>query len=786
MAFLPTDISGLAAWWDANDAATVTGATPVTQWNDKSGNGRHLTHATLGPNHVPASGVMRFDGPAASTTAGDTLDMPAMTVRTVIFFTKALNPQSASNRYHAILGHSTNGDTLYIDLPAGTPASYGVRPKNGLNKVAINGNAWIAQSVANETVPVPFTLSGDIVLAEYASARTGLTWLGAAGSTRNFRPNLDLAEVLIYDRVLTGEEKQQAEGYLAHKWARADLLPVDHPYKATPPGGVITLDVASAGHAHLVGQASLYVSGTLAADNGTHTHGATSPGLVPGNAIAIADIADQRIFQRIGNAAAVAISGAYAGTIPDMVQARVLHGATVIKDWTTLNGAMIGSGSWSGVLTDVPEGGMYRIEVRGQTSDGTVLANAAGTTEWGVGDIYGLIGSSSAERWFTIGTGYVPHDLLKTYDGSWKAAASMGAAAVTFGNQAIADSGVPVAIMDYGVGGTRLSQWVSTANTSYAAFAAALAAVGPVRAVFVVVGMNDARAGVIPSQAAHEANWRTLIGHIRADAGDPALPILIWGAQRCLQAGMDDQQFGWMRGAERTVGQDANVRLAVTTVDLPLITDNLHLTEAAMVTAAQRMARTVGAMFHGTGIDWRAPEVTAVARVDDTTSDITITHHGGTDFAPVSGITGFEISNDAFVTLLSIGAAVRQSANVIRMTHASTAGLPAQLRYQYGAAPDVTGAVNDNAGLPLPLAPVEGGLEVFSGSYLATADCVHGLNGALPVLIHSPPVFAITPADALHEFGDVPSTLFAALALSSRHREVRIRADPRGLAVRAD
>ena len=786
MTFLPTDISGLAAWWDANDAATVTGSTPATQWNDKSGNGRHLTHATMGPDHIPASGVMRFDGTAASTTTGDTLDVPAMTVRTVIFFAKALNPQSASNRYHAILGHSANSDTLFLDLPAGTPASYGVRPKNGLNKVAINGNGWVAQTIANETVLVPFTLSGDIVLAEYAGARTGLNWLGAAGSTRNFRPNLDLAELLIYDRVLTGAEKQQVEAYLAHKWARTDLLPGDHPYKATAPGGATVLEAASTSHAHLAGQASLYAAGTLATDSAVHAHGATSPGLTPGNMIAMDEIADQRIFQRIGNAAAVAIGGAYAGTIPGNVQARVLRGATVIKDWTDLNGPVIGGGSWTGTLIDVPEGGMYRIEVRSRTSDGTVLASAAGTAEWGVGDIYGLIGASSAERWFTIGTGYAPHALLKTYDGSWKVAATMGAAAVTFGNQAIADSGVPVAIMDYGVGGTRLSQWISTTNASYAAFAAALAAVGPIKAAFIVVGMNDARAGVIASQAAHEANWRTLIGHIRADAGDPSLPVLIWGAQRCLQAGMDDQQFGWMRSAERAVGQDANVVLAVTTVDLPLISDNLHLTEAGMVTAAQRLARTVGALFHGTGVDWRAPEVAAVVRVDDTTSDVTITHRGGTDFSPASGITGFEISSDNFASLLSIGGAVRQSADVIRLTHASTAGQPSLLRYQYGAAPNVSGAVNDNASLPLPLAPLGDGLELFSGAYLAAADCLNGLNDMQPVLIHSPPVFAIMPADALHGFGDAPSTLSTLLALASRHREVRIRDDLRRLVVNAD
>src|SRR3546814_19656909 len=83
MAFFPTSLSGLAAWYDASDSATVTGADPVTQWADKSGNARHLSHATLGPQHDAVQNVMQLRGGAWSGTSADTLDMPARTVRSV-------------------------------------------------------------------------------------------------------------------------------------------------------------------------------------------------------------------------------------------------------------------------------------------------------------------------------------------------------------------------------------------------------------------------------------------------------------------------------------------------------------------------------------------------------------------------------------------------------------------------------------------------------------------------------------------------------------------------------
>src|SRR3546814_8239568 len=100
MAFFPTSLSGLAAWYDASDSATVTGADPVTQWADKSGNARHLSHATLGPQHDAVQNVMQLRGGAWSGTSADTLDMPAMTVRSVFVFLKAITPQTARSEEH--------------------------------------------------------------------------------------------------------------------------------------------------------------------------------------------------------------------------------------------------------------------------------------------------------------------------------------------------------------------------------------------------------------------------------------------------------------------------------------------------------------------------------------------------------------------------------------------------------------------------------------------------------------------------------------------------------------
>ncbi|NDF22764.1 MAG: hypothetical protein EB152_05520, partial [Euryarchaeota archaeon] len=45
----------------------------------------------------------------------------------------------------------------------------------------------------------------------------------------------DIAEILIFDRILTFQEQKQVEGYLAHKWGGTDSLTNSHPYKEQAP-----------------------------------------------------------------------------------------------------------------------------------------------------------------------------------------------------------------------------------------------------------------------------------------------------------------------------------------------------------------------------------------------------------------------------------------------------------------------------------------------------------------------------------------------------------------------
>lgn len=67
--FSPADLTGLTAWYDASDAGSITeSGGAVSQWNDLSGNGYHLTQST-GANK-PTTGTNTINGLNVLTSAG--------------------------------------------------------------------------------------------------------------------------------------------------------------------------------------------------------------------------------------------------------------------------------------------------------------------------------------------------------------------------------------------------------------------------------------------------------------------------------------------------------------------------------------------------------------------------------------------------------------------------------------------------------------------------------------------------------------------------------------------
>jgi hypothetical protein len=216
-AFSPSDISNLAIWLDAADASTLTldGSNNVEQWNDKSGNGRHVeqSNATLRPARTLSSinglTALTFDGtddrligtfasiaqPAtffivsriANVTGAKILfDSRQTTAHSLFSNAAALSIISAAS---SISGGTVAAATAFMSSGQFNGASSVLR----LNRSQVaTGNAGVG------------SLTDGISLG---ISRTG-------GSPLNG----SIAELVYYSKLLSAGEITSVEDYLAAKW----------------------------------------------------------------------------------------------------------------------------------------------------------------------------------------------------------------------------------------------------------------------------------------------------------------------------------------------------------------------------------------------------------------------------------------------------------------------------------------------------------------------------------------------------------------------------------------
>jgi len=438
---------------------------------------------------------------------------------------------------------------------------------------------------------------------------------------------------------------------------------------------------------------------------------AAPPEQVPPS-IVLNDIQSGRIFQRRGASCDVFISGSFRGK-PNTIEAQVLRHDTnrVVVPWTVVD-ATPSNGIFMGVLRGVPQGGWYRLAVRFQ--DRPKIAHR-GQSPWGVGLLTACIGQSNMKEWFFSGGGLKPHDLLSVHrNGQWVSTAGLGNGAVAFGNRLVNQLGIPIGLLDYAVNGSGLRReadwgtgyWADRSETGiYRRFIQGItAAGGAVEYLMWMQGEADAaRKRITGYQYGHTLK-SFILQQVRKDVVNGSrknsLPFLIVGMVK--RPIGDDQAHQAIRDAlVAATDSIPDCYLAATTLDLQNL-GRQHLSPEAYTELGVRVAQTVLYLL-GKADYHRGPTIDEIKRPGNTIIDIGLQHHGGNDFAPLFGITGFEVLQGS--KSLSIAQAQRIDPRTIRIRLNQSVDGPLIVRYLYGAMPDSTGAVKDNSTLRLPLEP---------------------------------------------------------------------------------
>lgn len=460
--------------------------------------------------------------------------------------------------------------------------------------------------------------------------------------------------------------------------------------------------------------------GNVALTNNGTTLGASRPRILwPGwersvvasgavaNGITITTPAAGRIHQRSGTTGTITVTGTYTGS-PTSIEARLVEDGTSTLlstfDWSTKVASPAG-GTYSFSFTSVPEGSgkrFYNVQVR--------FGNDAGTTatsgKVGVGALVGVVGQSNAYLLFRDrATATTPDAAVRVYGniGSWAApdTAEM-AGAIGLGNTLATLLDVPVGVLDYAYNASVLyTQWLPVSGTVNRIFTDGVAGLDDkLEAVVWIQGEGDAAAG--RSQAQYYADLGTLFADWRTTSfGQASLPIVVATLARRTVAGYTDAQSQAITDAQIQKCADANI-YRVDRKDLALDGDGIHHTAAAFETLGARCAQAV-AYAIGEVSYYRGPSIASVTEVTPggAVFDVNLTHRGGTDFTPPTGVTGLRFLVAG--TPATINSAVQQDDDTIRVTLSASPGSMPVVQNLYGAAPTITGVVLDNSALALPL-----------------------------------------------------------------------------------
>jgi hypothetical protein len=244
----PSDLTTVVGWYDASDSETITqSAGAVSVWEDKSSQAAHLGQntPTLQPRTDAAAinglPVVKFDGSNDTMVSSSNPYAPTISDAMVIAVHRVdgtqqgtlFNISGTSNNTGRWQAHAPYGSTFYFDAGAASggarmSAPYGVATGDSVLLCVYSSSTQNIQQVHKNGA----FFKGDSTGQDTSTA--GNITVGSGVATQY--QNTSIGEILMLRGVVSPEERQSLEGYLAHKWGLAGDLPAEHPHKSSPPG----------------------------------------------------------------------------------------------------------------------------------------------------------------------------------------------------------------------------------------------------------------------------------------------------------------------------------------------------------------------------------------------------------------------------------------------------------------------------------------------------------------------------------------------------------------------
>ena len=262
--FVPTQISGLSLWLDAADSSTViTSGSSVSQWNDKSGNGKNMiSNASFqrpiySANSLNGNNSILFFRNAANSFS--ILENTSFNFVTGSWtYLTVLRRNAANTTFQrflsmaSVINGADNNNSFSVNLNSTSlNNSFNMERSGGSLAATFNtSNVCLLENIVNGSLTNidTFNANTNYLFANGSSLTSGAGLsVGATLSIAHIRYGCttsksgtndsgveslqgNIGEVLLFNRTLRRSEIQQVEGYLAWKWGIQRSLPVTHPY----------------------------------------------------------------------------------------------------------------------------------------------------------------------------------------------------------------------------------------------------------------------------------------------------------------------------------------------------------------------------------------------------------------------------------------------------------------------------------------------------------------------------------------------------------------------------
>jgi prepilin-type N-terminal cleavage/methylation domain-containing protein len=220
-----------AIWLDASDTSTITESDGlVSQWNDKSGNGRHVTqsNSNLRPFFSLTGGSNNL--PHIFTTSQNKYLLRNTRFDTNGGFVIAVYKKNSN-------GDNNNNLTRVLDISGTTNA-------NESDKVGFSQGLLISESyttVSTEWKIAYTSRPGMVKTNSYVSifgtlSHTGFSpWVATNWGDSKYDLIGSISEIIMLGQIPSNSNIRLLEGYLAWKWGLTGNLPAEHPYKNSAP-----------------------------------------------------------------------------------------------------------------------------------------------------------------------------------------------------------------------------------------------------------------------------------------------------------------------------------------------------------------------------------------------------------------------------------------------------------------------------------------------------------------------------------------------------------------------